>query len=63
MATNDNLSKKTEVPVRNLPYIQHDDPRYHEAITDLKSHLESLKFTVTQQAATISDLQKGKSTK
>lgn len=48
MAANSNLSKKTEVPVRNLPYIQHDDPRYHEAISDLKNHIETLKFTVNQ---------------
>ena len=52
--------KKSGISVRNLAYIHGDDPRYHEAITDLQTHIELLKFTVEKQAAELERLKTGK---
>lgn len=44
--------------VRNLPYIQGDDPYYAEAMNDMIQQISALQQQLTTLQSQISDLQK-----
>ena len=46
--------------IRNAAYIQHDDPRYHEAFQDVLKHMTTMKAANDALTARVSELEKAR---